>query len=829
MNRIFFGLYLIPTLLLLLVPSSAHGNYYNLGGFWKAPTKGVQVDTVAPNGSGASGSSVSSLSWTHAVSGSNRFLVVGVALGSYGATITMSATYNGASMTSAGFVNSDGTDVSGVQLFYLLAPPVGSHTVQVTLSGGTADLEAGSISFTGVNQTTPVTNIESNYGSGTSASVAVPSATGDMVVDAIANGSAIASSGQTLRWLKNQNGNTTGGNGAQSTAAGASSVTMSYLMVDDWWGMIAMDIVSSTRSITLPTQLAFTTAPQTLNTWACSGVVTVQSQNGSGTPTNSPLGITVNLSGSGFTFFSDSTCSTPISSVAIASGANSQSFYFIPSITGSDPITAAAIGLTSSNQTETVNLDPYTWIGGAGCDENWATVACWAGGASPGIGNMAHFDTTCTSNCSASLSSDIDVGGIWMHVGYLGTLTQGGYTMTTENFAALNYQSFREDSGIFAGGAAAINVLGKFILTGGTFTSTGATLNASRDFRISGSPAFSHNSGTIVFSSSGEDTPIIPSTISFNNVQFASQPGAWITVQGTLSVLGDLTVANDPSSFFSNCVGPGGSVIAVKGNVTVSGGTQDEGNDCGANALTVLELVGSGTQTFSATSDGQPGQIDVLSSGTVNLTGTIHAGTWVYTSGTVNSGASTVILDNNSTTTNTINSGLMHFNNLTIGAANELYISVTGTSYVDGNLTLDISSSLGGAISGGTISLAGNFLLQDLPAYSGTNVTFTGGNAQTFTRANGTPPDSIFTVNKSAGSTFTLNSPLTSIASFMLSSGTVQLNGNTLNTYGSMTVAGANSVLQCDLGCGAGTACGQGLNELQCTSLDVNSGGTITP
>jgi len=61
-----------------------------------------------------------------------------------------------------------------------------------------------------------------------------------------ANGSAINSSNRTLRWLKNQNGSTAHGNGAQSTAAGASSITMGYSTTNnDWWGIIGADVVAA--------------------------------------------------------------------------------------------------------------------------------------------------------------------------------------------------------------------------------------------------------------------------------------------------------------------------------------------------------------------------------------------------------------------------------------------------------------------------------------------------------------------------------------------------------------------------------------------------------
>jgi len=199
---------------------------------------------VGPGSAGASVAGGSSLSWTHTVSGTSRLLTVGIAVGSgTDSGLSLSAAYNGVAMTSAAIVHSNNQTAGFTQLFYLVNPPMGAYTVQVMLAGGTADLEGGSVSFTGVNQTTPLRNAATNFGAGTSASMTVSSAAGDMVVDVVANGSAITSSGRTLGWLKNQNGNSAGGNAAQSTAAGASSVTMSYAVMSDWWGIIGADVV----------------------------------------------------------------------------------------------------------------------------------------------------------------------------------------------------------------------------------------------------------------------------------------------------------------------------------------------------------------------------------------------------------------------------------------------------------------------------------------------------------------------------------------------------------------------------------------------------------
>ena len=207
----------------------------------------VAVDAVGPSSAGTGTANTTSISWSHTCTGTNLLLVVGVGVGLGLASTTTSATYNGVTMSSAGKVYSDNQTDGYVEMFYLAAPATGSNTVAVTCSVA-KDLTGGSVSFTGVDQSTPVTNATTVFGNGTAPSVSVTSAAGNMVVDAAVCGSAFSSSDQTLQWNKNLNGNSGAGNSAQSTATGASSVTMSYTTSSDWWGIVGANIVAASAS-----------------------------------------------------------------------------------------------------------------------------------------------------------------------------------------------------------------------------------------------------------------------------------------------------------------------------------------------------------------------------------------------------------------------------------------------------------------------------------------------------------------------------------------------------------------------------------------------------
>lgn len=205
----------------------------------------VTVDAVGPGSSGTSVGNSSTLSWTHVSSGSQRLIIVTATLDiGTEAGRTLSATCDGVSMTSFGVVHSNNGAAGYVQMWRLVGQASGSNAIVITMTGTTSGvfILGGSVSFNGVDQTTPVGTPVTGFGGGTTASITVASATGNMVIDGIANGSSITSSTQTNRWKLNLNGNSGAGNAASSTAAGASSVTMQYAITNDIWAMIGVNV-----------------------------------------------------------------------------------------------------------------------------------------------------------------------------------------------------------------------------------------------------------------------------------------------------------------------------------------------------------------------------------------------------------------------------------------------------------------------------------------------------------------------------------------------------------------------------------------------------------
>ncbi len=126
---------------------------------------------------------VTTFSWTQTISGgTNRAVFVGISTTSAAgvggicaliaggctalpgnASPVVGVTYNGAALTQIGTA---GNTISQTALYYLLNPPIGTGTIEVTLTPLAATHAVGnSISFSGVNQTTPTANFTQASGS----------------------------------------------------------------------------------------------------------------------------------------------------------------------------------------------------------------------------------------------------------------------------------------------------------------------------------------------------------------------------------------------------------------------------------------------------------------------------------------------------------------------------------------------------------------------------------------------------------------------------------------------------------------------------------------
>ena len=190
--------------------------------------------------SGSVGSSAS-LTFAHTCTGTNLALIVDVTYYHTAARSVSGVTYAGVAMTSIGGITRTGFNMRTEQ-WKLSAPANGANNVVITMDGTTSEIQAGAISATGAHQTTAsLTGTQATaQGNSTTPSVAVTSATNEMVVDSVVAdgpGSFTAGTGQTSRWSL-----PTGIGGAGSTEAGAASVTMSWTITSGEWAICGVSI-----------------------------------------------------------------------------------------------------------------------------------------------------------------------------------------------------------------------------------------------------------------------------------------------------------------------------------------------------------------------------------------------------------------------------------------------------------------------------------------------------------------------------------------------------------------------------------------------------------
>jgi hypothetical protein len=437
--------------------------------------------------------------------------------------------------------------------------------------------------------------------------------------------------------------------------------------------------------------LKITTGAQTVSALNCSSVVTVQALTASGSANNLASPLTVNLSAAGMTFYSDANCATPITSVTIAAGSTTASFYFTVDSAGSPVLTASAASYTDGSQTETTTTNSYIWTGG-GANSLWTTGANWSGGAAPGAGIQAIFNGTCVSNCSPTLNANLSIGGVRMLSGYTGTITQSStYTITVGAFG------WYQEAGTFVGGSNTMTFSnGNFTIAGGAFTSSSSS-------NVMSYSNFSVVGGTMTVA--GPYTFVNAGTINsgntqFQNVNFTPGNGVTINITGTMYVAGNLSLSQA-----TNNVALNGGTVDLKGNLTIV--------NYGFPGTATIKLTGTGTQNIdgsAATAAKNLPNLTIASSGPVNLSGNLYLiGNYTYTSsGAFNAGTS--VLAFVSTGNNeTADMGSVSYYDLVYNASRDLTITADVT--VSHKLTLGCAGACNGALlSTGKIKLLGDLV-----------------------------------------------------------------------------------------------------------------------
>jgi hypothetical protein len=169
--------------------------------------------------------------WAHDVpAGLDRFVVVAVTIGQMvpDSPTVMSLQFAGRPMTFLGAAT--GITQVRTELWGLVDPPVGSSGVDLRLTGSGA-VVAGSVSFRNVDPAGPTRPVVTGLGTGTVASVVVPSAAGEYVVDAYGGLDAVPTvgAGQSVHWDER--------NAVVGASSGRAGVPTSTVMAWDHGGV----------------------------------------------------------------------------------------------------------------------------------------------------------------------------------------------------------------------------------------------------------------------------------------------------------------------------------------------------------------------------------------------------------------------------------------------------------------------------------------------------------------------------------------------------------------------------------------------------------------
>jgi hypothetical protein len=201
---------------------------------------------------------VSSMQYTLDVpSGNDRVVLVEVGIGSVQGDTSVpmisGVTFAGTAMAHAASIvgTPAAPTLTRSEHWVIVAPPVGSGAVVVTLNATARSLHSAALAFTGVDQTMPVRASATASGKGTSSSVALASAPGDLVVNTTGQGHGIVAPGtnQMQCFLDDVTFNTTLDNTAGSTAPGiAGPVTMTWTFdASDEWQSISSSLARATH------------------------------------------------------------------------------------------------------------------------------------------------------------------------------------------------------------------------------------------------------------------------------------------------------------------------------------------------------------------------------------------------------------------------------------------------------------------------------------------------------------------------------------------------------------------------------------------------------
>jgi len=359
----------------------------------------VAVDNVSTGST-----SGTTITISHATSGSDRLMLVGVSLNNGNYETVTGVTYNDVHLTYVGEAHED--DDGRIEIWKLVAPNTGTANVVVTFS---ADLIyqgiAGVTTFTGVDQTAPHGPFAPANDTSSTAKVNLNSATDELVFGVVAaetpSGLTVGPN-QTGRWnIVAGSGRT---EGAGSTEPGAAIVEMSWTLgSSDHWAIGAVSIKPSGTSSSVTATI---TSPTSGSTYATDTDTVTLAGSASGGVGIVEVRWSNDRGGSGVC---SGTTNWTTGSISLASGAN------VITITAEDSVGTTGSDVLTVNYDPTDGEAPLVWItsptSGSTYSTNSASITL-SGTASDNVGvtqvtwsNSAGGSGTCSGMDSWSSGS----------------------------------------------------------------------------------------------------------------------------------------------------------------------------------------------------------------------------------------------------------------------------------------------------------------------------------------------------------------------------------------------------------------------------------------
>ena len=189
-------------------------------------TSAITVVGAAASSNSTQTASSLSYSYNSGTTGTNRILMVGISYRNSTSQTVSTVTYGGQTMTQVGTTATATSGSGRMYIYRLLNPPTGANTLAVTWSAAlTYGAVVGAVTYSGVDQTTPLGAYASGTSTTSTISVAVASGTGQTVFGVV-DGRSTAVFTPTGLWSARPFTNTAGA--AQSSTAGTATVTLTW-------------------------------------------------------------------------------------------------------------------------------------------------------------------------------------------------------------------------------------------------------------------------------------------------------------------------------------------------------------------------------------------------------------------------------------------------------------------------------------------------------------------------------------------------------------------------------------------------------------------------